>query len=268
MSAHLCYEIDGRTNQDDQMKNKASTRSLYVSALTDLSGKVACVIGAETWAGQRTTQSLLASGAKVVAVTHVAVNVDVLASLQSDNLKVFQTVSLNKDALDTFIAQVAQPFGSPDIVVHSADNTFEESADNVTEQAWNQTVKANMTDPFFINQALVESMKAKKWGRIVHITSTDGLRSAPNAVSYGAAIAGVTQLVRSMADAWSRFGVTVNAIAPYCFAEPIDQKEAETCIGRIGKASELDGPILFLCSNASNYITGQTLNVDGGHTAK
>ena len=71
-----------------------------------------------------------------------------------------------------------------------------------------------------------------------------------------------------MADAWSRFGVTVNAIAPYCFAEPIDPKEAETCIGRIGKASELDGPILFLCSNASNYITGQTLNVDGGHTAK
>ncbi|MFK7877942.1 MAG: SDR family NAD(P)-dependent oxidoreductase [Paracoccaceae bacterium] len=229
---------------------------------------MACVIGAETWAGQRANQSLLASGAEVVAVTHVEVNVGVLASLQTDNLKVFQTVSFNKDTLDTFIAQVAQPFGTPDIVVHSADKTFEESAENVTKQAWSQTVKASLSDPCFINQSLVESMKAKKLGRVVHIASTDGLCSVPNTVSYGAAIAGVTQLVRSMADAWSRFGVTVDAIAPNCFSEQIDGVNAETCIGRTGKAKELDGPILFLCSNASNYVTGQTLNVGGGHTAK
>jgi len=191
-----------------------------------------------------------------------------LARLQSDELKVFQAASPNKDTLETFITEVTKPFGSPDIVVHSTDNSFEETADNVTERTWNQTVKANLSDPFFINEALVGSMKAQKWGRIVHITSTDGLHSAPNAVSYGAAIAGVTQPVRSMADAWSHFGVTVNAIVPNCFSEQIDDVEVGTCIGRTGKATELDGPILFLCSNASNYVTGQTLNVDGGHTAK
>jgi gluconate 5-dehydrogenase len=122
-------------------------------------------------------------------------------------------------------------------------------------------------------------MKAKGWGRIVNFASLQTTRAFPGGISYGTSKAGIGQLTRAMAEAWSKDGITANAIGPGffpteltgpVFADPerAARNAANTCIGRNGDLSDIDGPLLFLCSNASAYVTGQVLMVDGGFTAK
>jgi gluconate 5-dehydrogenase len=122
-------------------------------------------------------------------------------------------------------------------------------------------------------------MKAKGWGRIVNIASLQTVRAMPGGISYGASKAAIGQLTRAEAEAWSKDGITANAIAPGFFeteltgpvfanAELAQKNAAQTCVGRNGVLDDLVGPALFLCSPASDYVTGQVLFVDGGFTAK
>ena len=122
-------------------------------------------------------------------------------------------------------------------------------------------------------------MREKGWGRIVNFASLQSFRAFPGGIAYGATKGGVAQLTRAMAEAWSKVGVTANAIAPGFFhteltAAVFDDPEraarnaAQTCIGRNGEDADLDGPLLFLCSDASRYVTGQVMMLDGGFTAK
>ncbi len=154
-----------------------------------------------------------------------------------------------------------------------------EPADDVTEQGWDQTLALNLSAPFFLSQALVPAMKAKGWGRIVNFASLQTTRAFHGGIAYGATKAGIGQLTRAMAEAWSPHGITANAIGPGFFPTELTQAVFEdtdlaernakqTCIGRNGTLEDMDGPILFLCSDASSYVTGQVLMVDGGFTAK
>lgn len=122
-------------------------------------------------------------------------------------------------------------------------------------------------------------MAGKGWGRIVNFASLQSYRAFPGGVSYGASKGGVAQLTRALAEAWSGRGINVNAIGPGFFhteltAAVFDDPERaqrnadQTCIGRNGALEDIDGPLLFLCSSASDFVTGQTLMVDGGFTAK
>jgi gluconate 5-dehydrogenase len=122
-------------------------------------------------------------------------------------------------------------------------------------------------------------MRAKGWGRIVTFASLQSTRAFPGGIAYGASKGGVTQLTRAMAEAWSRHGITANAIGPgffpteltrAVFADPerAARNAVATCIGRNGCPEDMDGPLVFLCSDASAYVTGQVLMVDGGFTAK
>ena len=175
--------------------------------------------------------------------------------------------------------RVSAPFGPPDILVHAAGINTREEADEVTDQGWDKTLALNLSAPFFLSKALVPEMKARGWGRIVNFASLQTTRAFPGGIAYGATKAGIAQLTRAMAEAWSRFGITANAIGPGFFPTELtqavfqDPKRAErnaeqTCIGRNGRLDDLDGPLLFLCSDASAYVTGQVLMVDGGFTAK
>ncbi len=122
-------------------------------------------------------------------------------------------------------------------------------------------------------------MKAKGWGRIVNFASLQTTRAFPGGIAYGATKGGIGQLTRAMAEAWSPHGITANAIGPGFFPTELTaavfddtdraaRNAAQTCAGRNGRLEDMDGPVLFLCSDASAYVTGQVLMVDGGFTAK
>ena len=163
--------------------------------------------------------------------------------------------------------------------MHAAGINTRETADDVTPEGWDVTLNLNLGAPFFISQAFAPAMKEKGWGRIVHFASLQTTRAFPGGIAYGATKAGIGQLTRAMAEAWSPHGINTNAIGPGFFSteltaavfndpERAARNAAQTCIGRNGELEDLDGPLLFLCSDASAYVTGQVLMVDGGFTAK
>ncbi len=247
--------------------------------LFDLSGRVACVTGASSGLGQQAATVLAAAGARVVGVAR---RKEALAEWRSgvgaNAAAVTADLSL-REALPELAEAVAEPFGAPDIVVHAAGINTRQPADEVTPDGWDMSLALNLTAPFFLSQALVPAMKAKGWGRIVQFASLQSARAFPGGMAYGTTKGGIAQMTRAMAQAWSRDGINTNAIGPgffpteltqAVFADPerADRNAAQTCIGRNGRMDDMIGPLLFLCSDASAYVTGQVLMVDGGFTAK
>ncbi|WP_171133129.1 MULTISPECIES: SDR family NAD(P)-dependent oxidoreductase [unclassified Ruegeria] len=247
--------------------------------LFDLTGRVACVTGASSGLGRQAAQTLAAAGARVVAVARRR---EALARLQDEIGPSAAAIAVDvadRDQVQALARQISDPFGAPDIVVHAAGVNTREAADDVTVDGWDQTLALNLSAPFFLSQALVPAMKTRGWGRIVTFASLQTTRAFPGGIAYGASKAGIGQLTRAMAEAWSPFGITANAIGPGFFPTELTQavfdddersarNAAQTCIGRNGRMDDIDGPILFLCSQASDYVTGQVLMVDGGFTAK
>ena len=249
------------------------------NTLFDLSGRVACVTGASSGLGQQAASALAAAGAQVIGVARRAEALSDWAERIGPKAATLSADLSERSQIKEIAAQIAAPFGAPDIVVHAAGINTRETADNVTDEGWDITLNLNLAAPFFLSQAFVPDMKAKGWGRIVNFASLQTTRAFPGGVSYGASKAGIAQLTRAMAEAWSGFGINTNAIGPGFFpteltgpvfadAERSARNAAQTCIGRNGDLSDIDGPLLFLCSQASAYVTGQVLMVDGGYTAK
>lgn len=247
--------------------------------LFDLSGKVACVTGASSGLGRRAAVALAAAGAQVVGVARREDALHSLCAEIGDQAAAVATDITDRAAMSDLTAQLSSPFGAPDIVVHAAGLNTREAADDVTDQGWDQTLAINLSAPFFLSQALAPAMKEKGWGRIVNFASLQTTRAFPGGIAYGATKGGVGQLTRAMAEAWSPHGITANAIGPGFFPteltaavfedpERVARNAAQTCIGRNGTMEDMDGPLLFLCSDASAYVTGQVLMVDGGFTAK
>lgn len=248
-------------------------------ALFDLSGKTACVTGASSGLGRRAATVLAHAGARVVGVARRA---DALADWQGgigDNAAGIACDLSDRNGLADLAQAVAAPFGAPDIVVHAAGINTRQAADDVTPEGWNMTMDLNLATPFFLSQHLVGAMKQKGWGRIVNFASLQSTRAFPGGLAYGASKGGVAQLTRAMAEAWSQHGINANAIGPgffrteltaSVFADPerAARNAAATCVGRNGEPEDVDGPLLFLSSPASDYVTGQVLMVDGGFTAK
>ncbi len=240
---------------------------------------MACVTGASSGLGRRAAIVLAAAGAKVVGVARRR---DALDGLRDEIGTAAAGVAADvadRANLPDLVRDIAAPFGAPDIVIHAAGINTREVADEVTPQGWDQTLALNLSAPFFLSQALVPAMKQKGWGRIVNFASLQTARAFPGGIAYGATKAGIGQLTRAMAEAWSAHGITANAIGPGFFPTELTaavfededraaRNAAQTCIGRNGTLEDIDGPILFLCSDASSYVTGQVLMVDGGFTAK
>ncbi|MGJ5620872.1 SDR family NAD(P)-dependent oxidoreductase [Sulfitobacter sp. MF3-043] len=247
--------------------------------LLDLTGKIACVTGASAGLGQRAAVALAAAGAQVVGVARRAEALAAWADATGARAATVAADLSQRDQIVQIAAEIATPFGAPDIIVHAAGINTRETADDVTPEGWDVTMNLNLAAPFFLTQALVPAMKAKGWGRVVNFASLQTTRAFPGGIAYGASKAGIGQLTRAMAEAWSKHGINANAIGPGffpteltgpVFADPerAARNAAQTCIGRNGELHDIDGPLLFLCSDASAYVTGQVLMVDGGFTAK
>jgi NAD(P)-dependent dehydrogenase (short-subunit alcohol dehydrogenase family) len=242
-------------------------------------GRVACVTGASSGLGRAIATALAEAGARVVGVARRA---DALEAWRAETAGA--TASLTADlanpaAMGAVAAEAAVPFGPPDILVNAAGVNTRQAADDVTAEGWQTTLDLNLSTPFFLAQALVPAMKTSGWGRIVNFASLQTQRAFPRGIAYGASKGGVGQLTRAMAEAWSRHGITANALAPGFFPTELTgpvfgdnelaaKNAAQTCIGRNGVLDDLIGPALFFCSPASDYVTGQVLFVDGGFTAK
>ena len=247
--------------------------------LFSVEDKVAVVTGASSGLGRRAAEILAEAGAAVVGVARRAEALDDWSlSTRGETGTVVADIA-KRDDLDRIVDQVTSHFGPPSILVHAAGLNAREPADAVTADGWDATLAINLSAPFFLSQAFVPEMKRRGWGRIVNFASLQSFRAFPAGIAYGASKGGVAQMTRAMAEAWSAHGITANAIGPgffrtelteAVFADPerAARNAAQTCVGRNGEASDLDGPLLFLCSDASRYVTGQILMVDGGFTAK
>ncbi len=249
------------------------------AGLFALGGRVACVTGASSGLGQRAASVLAGAGARVVGVARRADPLAEWADGLGESAAYVTGDVADRDALPGLVEAIAAPFGAPDIVVHAAGVNTRQAADDVTPEGWDATLALNLSAPFFLSQALVPAMKARGWGRIVNFASLQTTRAFPGGIAYGATKGGIAQLTRAMAEAWSPHGITANAIGPGFFpteltravfgdADRAARNAAQTCMGRNGRIEDIDGPVLFLCSEASGYVTGQVLMVDGGFTAK
>jgi NAD(P)-dependent dehydrogenase (short-subunit alcohol dehydrogenase family) len=240
-------------------------------ALPDFSvrGRVACVTGASSGLGRAIALALAEAGAAVVCVSRR--EAEGIATVRGD--------LGDLASIPAIAAAVAAVHGAPDILINAAGLNTRQGADDVTPDGWRRTLDLNLSAPFFLAQAFAPSMKAKGWGRIVNFASLQTERAFAGGVAYGASKGGVGQLTRAMAEAWSRHGITANALAPGFFPTELTgpvfsdparaaANAAQTCIGRNGDLDDILGPALFLCSPASGYVTGQILFVDGGFTAK
>ena len=245
----------------------------------ELSGRVACVTGASSGLGRAAASCLAASGARVIGVARRSEQLEAWSKACDGETATVVADLGERATIKRTAALVGEPFGPPDILINAAGVNTRQAADDVTDEGWDRTLDLNLSAPFFLAQALVPAMKQRRWGRIVNFASLQSRRAFPGGISYGASKGGVEQLTRAMAEAWSASGIIVNAIAPGFFPTELtgpvfadaglsDRHARQTCIGRNGELSDIEGPLLFLCSDASSYVTGQILFVDGGFTAK
>ena len=249
------------------------------SSLFDISGKTACVTGASAGLGRRAADVLLAAGVRVVGVARRGDTLAQWAGGYPGQAGYVEADLSDRSCLAQTIGAVTKVFGAPDILINAAGINTREAADDVTPENWDLTLDLNLSAPFFLAQGFAPAMKQAGFGRIINFASLQSFRAFPGGMAYGTSKGGVSQMTRAMAEAWSSSGITVNALAPGFFRTELTapvfndpdraaRNAAQTCIGRNGEPEDIDGPILFFCSPASAYITGQVLSVDGGYTAK
>jgi NAD(P)-dependent dehydrogenase (short-subunit alcohol dehydrogenase family) len=249
--------------------------------LFSLAGRVALVTGASSGIGCEIAQALAQAGAAVVLVARRA---DALAAAQ----RAIEADGGRASALPCDLAERAQlaacaarapeAFGAPDILVSAAAINIRKPMLELTDEDWDRTMRLNLDAAFLLAQRLVPAMLERGWGRIINIASLQSVRAFGNSGAYGVSKGGVAQLTRSQAEAWSRHGVNANAIAPGFFATPLTaavandpvrwrQLAERTFVGRNGELPDLRGTAVYLASRASDYVTGQTIFVDGGFSA-
>jgi gluconate 5-dehydrogenase len=246
----------------------------------DLSGKVALVTGASRGLGQYLGRALAKAGADLIVTARKKED----AAAFSDEVRGLGRCceALSLDVRDQAsihaAAEAAQAaFGRVDVLVNNAGCNVRKKALDVTWEDWNKVVDTNLRGAFFVAQAVARHMIPRGVGRIVNIGSVTSVFGSAGLAPYCASRGGVKQLTMSLADEWGRHGITVNCLAPGWFETQQTKvlyespKWVEYITDRIplhrpGQPHDLDGAIVFLASDASAYVTGQTLLVDGGIT--
>jgi NAD(P)-dependent dehydrogenase (short-subunit alcohol dehydrogenase family) len=249
--------------------------------LFDLSGKTAIVTGGGKGIGRQMAQGLAEAGANVVVCARQAERCE-QAAAEIEQLGV-RALGLGCDVrspeqIQSVVERTVSDFGGVDILVNNAGTVWGAPVEDVPLEGWQKVVDVNLTGAFLMAQAAGREMLKHEYGRIVNVASIAGLHASvhgPHYAAYAATKAGLMGLTRELAASWGRQGIRVNAIAPGFFhsrladpAIPLAEPsiKASCPIPRVGAAGELKGVAVFLAADASNYITGQVIVVDGGRT--
>ncbi|WP_415954029.1 SDR family NAD(P)-dependent oxidoreductase [Streptomyces sp. KLOTTS4A1] len=246
-----------------------------------LSGRTALVTGGSSGIGRAVATAFARAGARVVVLARGAerltATVDALRGEGLDAAAVVADVG-DREALRAAAEEAAGVYGEPDVLVTSAGINLRPPLDELTESQWDTTMAVNLDAPFLLGQRFGPGMAERGWGRIIHLASQQSLRAFGNSGAYGVSKAAICALTRSQAEAWSPYGVCVNALGPgfvetplteAVFSDPsrVEALAGRTMTGRNGTPEDFAGPALFLASDACRYMTGQTLFVDGGFSA-
>jgi NAD(P)-dependent dehydrogenase (short-subunit alcohol dehydrogenase family) len=251
--------------------------------LFDLSGKTAIVTGGGKGIGRQMAQGLAEAGANVVLCARNAERCE-QAAAELEQLGV-RALGLGCDVRDSeqvqaVVGRTVADFGGVDILVNNAGTVWGATPEEMPLEGWQKVVDVNLTGVFLFSQAAGRAMIDRGKGSIVNIASVAGLHGAPaevaNTVVYHATKGGVIAFTRDLAWKWATHGIRVNAIAPGWFPSDManfvleragDELIQRVPLRRFGGLEDLKGPVVFLASDASAYVTGHTLVVDGGQSA-
>ena len=246
----------------------------------DLAGRVAVVTGASSGLGQATARALAAAGASVAVTARRADRLEALAS-EIDGLAISCDL-LDRAAIATVVPRVVSELGPPQILVNAAGTLFNEvPAEHEPIEGIDRTLQLNLVAPFLLAQAAHPHMRELGGGSIINITSISGIVGVPNIpqASYAASKGGLQGLTTELAVQWARDRIRVNAVAPGFFESEVTAPLFASDKGRqwlqrnsplphMGTADDLTGAILWLAGDAGAFITGQTIVIDGGWTAR
>ena len=254
----------------------------YLADLFSLSGRVAVVTGGSSGIGEEMARALALAGARVVLMARDKVRLTVAA----DTMRAAGASEVVWVAADLAVRdQVARAgdeaeaaFGPVDILVNCAGVNVRPPLSDLSVEDWDLTIAVNLTAPFLLGQRFGPLMAARGWGRIINVTSQQAQRAFANSGGYGASKGGLASLTRSQSEAWARSGVCCNSVCPGFVLTRLNARlasdpavvaalAARTMVGRNGQADDFAGVAVFLASRASDYVTGQTLYVDGGFSA-
>jgi gluconate 5-dehydrogenase len=251
-----------------------------MEGLFDLSGKVAVVTGTSRGLGQYFGRALAKAGADLVITSRDPARLtefkDEVEGLGRKALPVKLDV-LNESDIDAMVRTAIDEYGRIDILVNNAGLNIRHPAVEFTWKEWDTVLNTNLKGAFFVAQAVGKEMIKQKYGRIINIGSCTCVFGMEGIGPYCASRGGILQMSRSLAAEWGRHGITVNVLAPGWFKTAQNRALYDNekwvqyitdriPLGRPGQPKDLDGTVIFLASNASAYITGQILFVDGGFT--
>ncbi|MRH92739.1 SDR family oxidoreductase [Nocardia sp. SYP-A9097] len=250
----------------------------YLSGLFSLRGRVALVTGGSSGIGRAIAGALAQAGARVVIVAR---GKDKLAetaaefTAQGCEMGWVSADLTTRAGVRAGAEDAVRIFGEPDILVNCAGINLRPPFAELGEQVWDQTMAVNLDAPFLLGQRFGPGMAERGFGRIIHITSQQAHRAFVNSGAYGVSKGALESLARSQAETWSPYGVTCNTLVPGFVLTPLNQRlqedservaalAARTMVGRNGLADDFAGAAVFLASQASAYVTGQAIHVDGG----
>ena len=244
----------------------------------DLSAKVAIVTGSSRGLGQYLAAALARAGADLVITSRIIESLEPFKKALDEMGRKALPVELDvrdHESIRAMVGKVIETYGKIDILVNNAGCNISKPAVEVSWDDWNTVVDTNLKGAFFTAQAAAAHMIPRRYGRIINIGSVTSVFGYAGIASYCASRGGIKQLTMSLADEWGRYGITVNCLAPGWFKTEqtralYESREwVEYLVDRIplkrpGQPHDLDGAVVFLASDASEYITGQTILVDGG----
>ncbi|QCN94505.1 glucose 1-dehydrogenase [Azospirillum argentinense] len=244
-----------------------------------LTNRTALVTGASAGLGRHFAGVLAAAGARVALAARRRESLD--AAMSEIEAAGGQAIAVPLDVTDAAsvrngVREAAGALGGLDILVNNAGATVAKPALDYAEEEWDRVIDTNLKGAFLTAQETARVMREQgRGGSIVNIASILGLRVAGHVVAYTASKAGLVQMTQALALEWARYGIRVNALAPGYMETDLNRDFLATDAGqalirrvpqrRLGRLADLDGPLLLLCSDASAYMTGAVVPVDGGH---